>query len=111
MKFKLIIPLLFFVSCAQNYTNIKSNKSFDLTFIDADKENYINYFEKSLKITNKNGFIIVDNVLWYGDVANRQKKDRLTTKIREFNSFIKKNNKVESVILPIGDGLSVCRKI
>ena len=90
---------------------IKSNKSFDLTFIDADKENYINYFEKSLKITNKNGIIIVDNVLWYGDVANRQKKDRLTTKIREFNSFIKKNNKVESVILPIGDGLSVCRKI
>ena len=90
---------------------IKSNKFFDLTFIDADKENYINYFEKSLKITNRNGIIIVDNVLWYGDVANRQKKDRLTTKIREFNSFIKKNNKVESVILPIGDGLSVCRKI
>ena len=60
---------------------------------------------------NKNGIIIVDNVLWYGDVANKQKKDRLTTKIREFNSFIKKNNKVESLILPIGDGLSVCRKI
>ena len=90
---------------------IKSNKSFDLTFIDADKENYIDYFEKSLKITNKNGIIIVDNVLWYGDVANRQKEDRLTTKIRAFNSFIKKNNKVESIILPIGDGLSVCRKI
>ena len=90
---------------------IKSNKYFDLIFIDADKENYINYFEKSLKIINRNGIIIVDNVLWYGDVANNEKRDRLTAKIREFNLFIKKNNKIESLILPIGDGLSVCRKL
>ncbi len=89
----------------------KSNKYFDMVFIDADKENYINYFEKSLKITNKSGIIITDNVLWYGDVANEDKNDRLTLKIREFNSYIKKNNKVESLILPIGDGLSVCRKL
>ena len=90
---------------------INSNKYFDMVFIDADKENYIDYFEKSLKMTNKSGIIITDNVLWYGDVANKDKNDRLTVKIREFNSYIKKNNKVESVILPIGDGLSICRKL
>ena len=90
---------------------LNSNKYFDMVFIDADKENYIDYFEKSLKITNKSGIIITDNVLWYGDVANEDKNDRLTVKIREFNSYIKKNNKVESLILPIGDGLSICRKL
>lgn len=90
---------------------VNSNKYFDMVFIDADKENYIDYFEKSLKITNKSGIIITDNVLWYGDVANEDKNDRLTVKIREFNSYIKKNNKVESLILPIGDGLSICRKL
>ena len=90
---------------------VNSKKYFDIVFIDADKENYIDYFEKSLKITNKSGIIITDNVLWYGDVANEDKNDRLTVKIREFNSYIKKNNKVESLILPIGDGLSICRKL
>ena len=86
-------------------------KKFDLIFIDADKENYINYFDKSLNILAKYGIIVVDNVLWYGDVADQNKKDRLTLKIREFNKFIKDDNRVESLILPIGDGLSVCRKI
>ena len=90
---------------------IEAKKYFDLIFIDADKENYINYFQKSLSIINKSGVIIIDNVLWYGDVADSNKKDRLTVKIREFNSFVKKNKIVESLILPIGDGLSVCRKL
>ena len=90
---------------------VESKKYFDLIFIDADKENYINYFQKSLSIINKSGVIIIDNVLWYGDVADSNKKDRLTVKIREFNSFVKKNKIVESLILPIGDGLSVCRKL
>ena len=85
-------------------------KKFDFIFIDADKENYINYFNNSLNILNNNGIIVVDNVLWYGDVADENKNDRLTLKIREFNKFIKDDNRVESLILPIGDGLSVCRK-
>ena len=89
----------------------KHKKKFDLIFIDADKENYINYFDKALNILDKNGIMVVDNVLWYGDVADLNKKDRLTLKIREFNKFIKDDNRVESLILPIGDGLSVCRKI
>ena len=85
-------------------------KKYDFIFIDADKENYINYFNNSLNILNNNGIIVVDNVLWYGDVADQNKNDRLTLKIREFNKFIKDDNRVENIILPIGDGLSVCRK-
>ncbi len=86
-------------------------KKFDFIFIDADKENYINYFNNALNILNNNGIIVIDNVLWYGDVADQNKNDRLTLKIREFNKFINDDNRVESLILPIGDGLSVCRKI
>ena len=86
-------------------------KQFDFIFIDADKENYINYFNNALNILNNNGIIVVDNVLWYGDVADKNKNDKLTLKIREFNKFINDDNRVESLILPIGDGLSVCRKI
>ncbi len=85
-------------------------KKFDFIFIDADKENYINYFNNSLNILDNNGIIVVDNVLWYGDVADQNKNDRLTIKIREFNKFIKDDNRVESLILPIGDGLFICRK-
>ena len=90
---------------------IKNKEVFDLVFIDADKENYIEYFEKSLKMLKKSGIIITDNVLWYGDVVDKNKNDKLTITIRKFNSFIDKDNRVENMILPIGDGLSVCRKL
>ena len=90
---------------------LKKKEVFDLVFIDADKENYINYFEKSLKMLKKSGIIITDNVLWYGDVIDKNKNDNLTIKIREFNSHIDKDNRVENIILPIGDGLSICRKL
>ena len=90
---------------------IKNKKVYDLIFIDADKENYINYFENSLKLLNKSGLIITDNVLWYGDVVDKNKNDKLTKIIREFNSFVYNDHRVESLILPLGDGLSVCRKI
>ena len=90
---------------------LENKEVFDLVFIDADKENYINYFEKSLKMLKKSGIIITDNVLWYGDVIDKNKNDNLTIKIREFNSHIDKDNRVENIILPIGDGLSICRKL
>ena len=86
-------------------------KIFDMIFIDADKENYKNYYDLSLELVKKNGFILVDNVLWHGDVADPNKNDRLTNIIREFNSFIKKDDRVEKTILPLGDGVTVCRKI
>ena len=86
-------------------------KMFDMIFIDGDKENYKNYYDLSLELVKKSGFILVDNVLWHGDVADPNKNDRLTNIIREFNSFIKKDDRVEKTILPLGDGVTICRKI
>ncbi len=89
----------------------KENKKYDMIFIDADKENYKKYFDKSLKLVKKNGYILIDNVLWKGDVSDPDKNDRLTMLIREFNSFIKRDDRIEKTILPLGDGLTICRKI
>ena len=86
-------------------------KMFDMIFIDADKENYKNYYNLSLALVKKNGYILIDNVLWHGDVADPNKNDRLTRIIREFNSFIKKDDRIEKTILPLGDGVTICRKI
>ena len=82
-------------------------KKFDFIFIDADKENYINYFNQSLKLKSKKGIILIDNTLWKGDVANPKIKDKLTIKLREFNKYIKKSP-INKYILPIGDGFTVC---
>jgi predicted O-methyltransferase YrrM len=91
---------------------LKDDKRFfDMIFIDADKENYKNYYNLSLELVKNNGFILIDNVLWHGDVADPGKNDRLTNIIREFNSFIKKDNRIEKTILPLGDGVTICRKI
>jgi len=89
----------------------KKNEKFDLVFIDADKENYKNYYNESLDLIEKNGLIIIDNVLWHGEVADIKNKEKLTTIIREFNSYINKDKRTENLIIPIGDGLAVCRKL
>ena len=89
----------------------KKNQKFDLVFIDADKENYKNYYNQSLDLIEKNGLIIVDNVLWHGEVADTKNQNKLTTIIREFNSYIKKDKRTENLIIPVGDGLAVCRKL
>ena len=89
----------------------KEGKKFDLIFIDADKENYKNYYDHSIDLIKKNGLIIIDNVLWYGDVVKKNKNDKITTFIRDFNSYIKKDKKTEKVMMPIGDGLTICRKL
>ena len=88
---------------------IKNKKKYDLILIDADKENYISYFEKSLKLLNKNGLLVVDNILWKGDVININPKDKLTKKIKLFNLHVKKS-KINKYILPIGDGFYICWK-
>ena len=90
---------------------IKKNNTFDLIFIDADKENYINYYEFAYNLISKNGLIIIDNVLWKGEVADLSKNDKLTNIIRKFNEHIKKDNRIEKTILPIGDGLTICKKL
>ena len=82
-----------------------------MIFIDADKENYKNYYNLSLELVKNNGFILIDNVLWKGDVIDPSKNDRLTNMIREFNSFIKKDDRINKTILPLGDGVTICRKI
>lgn len=83
---------------------------FDLVFIDADKENYINYFELIVPKMNKGGIILSDNVLWSGKVLEPLQPNDLSTKvIMEFNQLLKNDPRVETVLLPIRDGLSVSR--
>ena len=87
-----------------------SKKIFDLVFIDADKENYIHYYEDAIQLVKKNGLIIIDNVLWHGEVADDSKQDKYTNIIRSFNQLIKNDNRVQKNIIPIGDGLTICVK-
>jgi caffeoyl-CoA O-methyltransferase len=87
---------------------LKNNK-FDMVFIDADKMNYKEYYEKSLNLMDKGGLIIVDNVLWHGEVADEDNLDKYTVNIREFNSYIANDKRVEQIIVPLGDGMTVCR--
>ena len=89
----------------------KNNKIFDMIFIDADKENYKNYYIKSLDLINKDGLIIIDNVLWHGEVVDKTKNDKLTNIIRDFNFYVKNDKNTEQIILPLGDGFTVCRKL
>ena len=97
------------ISTLSNFVNKK--KIFDMIFIDADKENYKNYYDLSLQLIKKRGFILIDNVLWKGDVTDPSKNDHITNMIREFNSFVKKDDRVEKTILPLGDGVTICRKL
>ena len=85
------------------------NKKFDMVFIDADKMNYKEYYEKSLNLLDKGGLIIVDNVLWHGEVADEKNNDKFTIYIREFNKLISEDKRVEQIIIPLGDGMTVCR--
>ena len=89
----------------------KNNKKFDMVFIDADKENYKHYYDISLDLINKDGLIIIDNVLWYGEVVDKTKNNKITNIIREFNSYVKDDKKTEQIIFPLGDGFTVCRKL
>ena len=85
-------------------------KKYDLVFIDADKENYINYFHLIVPMMNKGGIILSDNVLWSGKVLEEVKQGDITTKILlEYNKLLKEDPRVETVLLPIRDGLTVSR--
>ena len=86
-----------------------TNQKFDMVFIDADKMNYKEYYEKSLRLINQGGLIIIDNVLWHGEVADEKNNDKFTVNIREFNKFVSEDKRVEQIIIPIGDGMTVCR--
>ena len=89
------------------------NLEFDLVFIDADKTNYPIYLEMVLSKLRKGGVLIADNVLWSGKVLEHQQKstDSETNSIKLFNELVKKEKDLETLLLPIRDGLMVCRKV
>ena len=86
-----------------------NKNEFDMIFIDADKMNYKQYYEKSLKLIKKGGLIIIDNVLWHGEVADEKNNDKFTINIREFNKLVNEDSRVEQIIMPLGDGMTICR--
>ena len=92
----------------ESLNDLKNNK-FDMVFIDADKMNYKEYYERSIKLTDKGGLIIVDNVLWHGEVTDENNLDKYTVNIREFNNHVANDKRVEQIIVPLGDGMTVCR--
>lgn len=89
------------------------DKTFDLVFIDADKENYSNYFHVIIDKLNKGGIILSDNVLWSGKVLETtfKKEDTSTPALINYNALLKSDKRVETVLLPIRDGLTISRKI
>ena len=89
---------------------IDRQHSYDFIFIDADKNNYPNYYELSLSLVPSNGIIIIDNMLWHGDVADEKKNDSQTNTIRDLNTRIQNDSRVDFSLLPLSDGLSFIRK-
>ena len=89
---------------------IDRQHSFDFIFIDADKNNYPNYYELALQLLMPNGIIIIDNMLWHGEVADENTNDSQTNTIRNLNKKIQKDERVNFSLLPLSDGLSFIRK-
>ncbi len=83
----------------------------DFSFIDADKVNYRTYYEECLKRTRHNGLILIDNVLWGGSVIDPRNQSEDTRAIRTLNDFIAQDRRVEAVMIPVSDGLTIVRKI
>ena len=87
-----------------------AERSFDFIFIDADKQNYIMYYEMALRLLRKGGMIAVDNTLWSGAVADPENTEAGTRAIRRFNEMIKNDDRVSQSLLTIGDGLTLILK-
>ena len=90
--------------------SLPAGEQFDLAFIDADKPNYPHYYEEVLARLRRNGVILVDNTLWGGAVADSKATDDNTVAIRAFNDDVAADDRVESTILTVGDGLTLIRK-
>ena len=84
---------------------------FDMAFIDGDKRKYVEYYEMVMAHLNEGGYILADNTLWDGHVVEEETKDAQTEGIRRFNDHVAKDDRVEKVILPLRDGLSIIRKL
>ena len=87
-------------------------EKFDLVFIDADKSNYVNYFNLIIDKMNKGGVILSDNVLWSGKIVEKvEAKDKDTKALLEYNKLLAEDNRIETIILPIRDGLTISRVV
>lgn len=84
--------------------------TFDMAFIDADKTEYIGYYERCLQLLNSGGLILVDNVLWGGRVARSEVEDSDTNTLRQFNDLLHQDERIGLSMLPVGDGLTIARK-
>ena len=87
------------------------NEKWDIVFIDADKDNYINYYQLVFPMVKVGGYIIADNVLWSGKVIDPSQHDKDTLILREYNQLVHQDDRVEEVLFPIRDGLMIARKI
>ena len=85
-------------------------ESYDMVFLDADKSNYINYYEHILKLMKRGALLVVDNVLWRGAVADENDNRKSTCAIRRFNEMIYADERVSIVMLPVGDGMTLAIK-
>jgi caffeoyl-CoA O-methyltransferase len=83
---------------------------YDFAFIDADKENYVHYYERVLELLRPGGLVLVDNTLWNGRVADPEDADPDTVAIRHFNEHLHRDERVDLSLVPIGDGLTLARK-
>jgi caffeoyl-CoA O-methyltransferase len=95
---------------AQTLASLPVEETLDLAFIDADKPGYPVYYEEILKRLRPGGLALVDNVLWMGRVADPEVDDEQTRAIRSFNDFVARDDRVDRVMLPISDGLTILRK-
>ena len=94
-----------------NLINEGQAGTFDFAFIDADKRNYHNYYEKALQLIRPGGLIAVDNVLWFGRVVDPQDDDKRTVAIRAFNQKLAQDERVKTSLVPIADGLTLALKL
>ncbi|CAI6144682.1 MAG: Putative O-methyltransferase/MSMEI_4947 [uncultured Sulfurimonas sp.] len=100
-----------YIDKAENSLKKLDMNSFDLAFIDADKSNYDLYYEECLRLLKPNGLLMIDNIFWGGDVANKTIVDADTTAIRALNEKIMQDKRVQASMLTIGDGLMLVRKL
>ncbi|XP_039134071.1 probable caffeoyl-CoA O-methyltransferase At4g26220 [Dioscorea cayenensis subsp. rotundata] len=84
--------------------------SYDFAFLDADKRKYDEYFEYLFQLVRVGGVIVIDNVLWHGKVANPNETDKKTNSLRKFNRKIFKDERISTSVVPVGDGMTICRK-
>jgi predicted O-methyltransferase YrrM len=84
--------------------------AYDFAFIDADKSNYLAYYERLMKLVRPGGLIVVDNTLWGGEVANPRNRDEDTVALREFNDVLLADPRIDLSLLPLGDGLTLARR-